>query len=210
MMLIEQMSNRYNAFTGVQTEFYTPFYIFLQAFYQNAAHQGVGLFKFLNPNKVKYIYTFLLMVGFFMSGKGQNPTNPSDSVKLEISNATLFPGPKTITRTIKQDKKGNIWIAAFDGVFRCDDGKTFTNITGKVSSARFFSVLEDRKGNFWFASIGSGVYYYDGESFRNFTTREGLPMTALLLFMKIKPVLSGSELKAGSVVTMESRSGITC
>ncbi len=82
-------------------------------------------------------------------------------------------GPNSIVRTIKQDRKGNIWIASWEGVFKYD-GKSFTNITSKVSPARFFSVLEDRKGNFWFASIGSGVYYYDGKSFQNFTTRDGL------------------------------------
>ncbi|WEA00172.1 ligand-binding sensor domain-containing protein [Mucilaginibacter sp. SJ] len=81
--------------------------------------------------------------------------------------------PNRITRNIIQDKKGNIWIAAFDGIFRYN-GKSFTNITSKVSSARFFSVLEDRKGNLWFGSIGSGVYRYDGKSFRNFTIKDGL------------------------------------
>ena len=81
--------------------------------------------------------------------------------------------PKGIVRTIKQDKKGNIWITSWEGVFKYD-GKTFTNVTRKVSTARFFSVLEDRKGNFWFASIGSGVYYYDGKTFQNFTTKDGL------------------------------------
>ncbi|MDB5060533.1 MAG: histidine kinase [Mucilaginibacter sp.] len=82
-------------------------------------------------------------------------------------------GPNSIVRTIIQDRKGNIWIAAFDGIFRYD-GKSFTNVTSKVSSARFFSVLEDRRGNLWFGSIGLGVYYYDGKSFKNFTTKDGL------------------------------------
>lgn len=50
-----------------------------------------------------------------------------------------------------------------------------SNITAKVSSAHFFSVLEDRKGNFWFGSIGSGVFRYDEKTgFTNFTTKEGL------------------------------------
>lgn len=82
-------------------------------------------------------------------------------------------GPNGIVRTVKQDRKGNIWITSWEGVYKYD-GKSFTNVTIKASSARFFSVLEDRKGNFWFASIGSGVYYYDGKSFRNFTTKDGL------------------------------------
>ena len=124
--------------------------------------------------KYVHVYALLLMFVFNTSGKGQNKTDlPKDNIKSETKDIITFPGPKWITRNMIQDKKGNIWIAAFDGIFRYD-GKSFTNITSKVSSARFFSVLEDRKGNFWFGSIGSGVYYYDGKSFRNFTTKEGL------------------------------------
>ncbi|WP_207420288.1 ligand-binding sensor domain-containing protein [Desertivirga brevis] len=81
--------------------------------------------------------------------------------------------PKNIVRSIKTDKKGNIWIASWEGIF-CHDGKSFFNITSRVSSARFFSILEDRRGNFWFGSIGAGVYYYDGSSFKNYTSKEGL------------------------------------
>jgi ligand-binding sensor domain-containing protein len=82
-------------------------------------------------------------------------------------------GPITIVRNIIQDRKGNIWIASFRGIFKYD-GKSFVNMTSEVSSARFFSILEDRNGNFWFGSIGSGVFYYDGKSFRNFTIKDGL------------------------------------
>lgn len=64
-------------------------------------------------------------------------------------------------------------MTSWEGIFRYD-GKSFTNITYKISSARFFSLLEDGHGNFWFGTIGSGVYYYDGFTFRNFTTKEGL------------------------------------
>ncbi len=81
--------------------------------------------------------------------------------------------PKSIVRTIKQDKKGNIWMASWEGVFKYD-GKSFTNSTYKVSSARFFSVLEDKKGNFWFGTVGSGVYYFDGKVFKNYTVNDGL------------------------------------
>ena len=82
-------------------------------------------------------------------------------------------GPTAITRNIIQDRKGNIWIASFGGVFLYD-GKKFTNITRTVTSARFFSILEDKKGNYWFGTIGSGVYYFDGRTFQNFTTKNGL------------------------------------
>jgi ligand-binding sensor domain-containing protein len=124
--------------------------------------------------KYAHVYALLLTFLFCASCEGQVKTDlPKYSIKAEAKSAITSPGPNQITRNIIQDRRGNIWIAAFDGIFRYD-GKSFTNITSKVSSEHFFSVLEDRKGNFWFASIGSGVYYYDGKSFRNFTTKEGL------------------------------------
>ena len=64
-------------------------------------------------------------------------------------------------------------IASYRGVFRYD-GKSFTNITSKLSLPSFWDVLEDRNGNLWFASRDSGVYCYTGNSFEHFTTREGL------------------------------------
>ena len=108
------------------------------------------------------------------SNEGQNKTDlPKNNIKSLTKNAVISYGPSSVVRTIKQDRKGNIWITSWEGVFRYD-GKSFTNITSNVSSARFFSLLEDRNGNFWFGTIGSGVYYYDGKSFQNFTTKDGL------------------------------------
>ncbi len=99
---------------------------------------------------------------------------PNQTGKFEEKDAITSMGPKaTITRNILQDSSGNVWLATFTGVYKYD-GKTFTNITREVSSARFFSILEDRSGNLWFGSIGAGVYQYDGKSFRNITTKEGL------------------------------------
>lgn len=98
---------------------------------------------------------------------------PKDKINSETKSIITSAGPNNTTRNIIQDRKGNIWIAAYNGVFRYD-GKLFTNISSKVTSTRFFSILEDREGNLWFGSIGSGVYCYDGKSFRNFTTKEGL------------------------------------
>ncbi|GAB3928577.1 ligand-binding sensor domain-containing protein [Larkinella terrae] len=120
------------------------------------------------------VYALLLMVISCTLCQGQNKTDQlTATIKSETNDEVTPYGPNRITRTIRQDRKGNIWIATFGGVFRYD-GKSFTNVTGKVSSARFFSVLEDRKGNFWFSSVGSGVYYYDGKSFQHFTTKDGL------------------------------------
>ena len=124
-------------------------------------------------NKRNVFYSLLIIVagGIYFPVRAQQKNSAKDMVETE--DVSTSHGPNSIVRTIKQDRHGNIWLASAEGIIRYD-GKSFTNITSKVSSARFFSVLEDRKGHFWFASIGSGVYYYDGKSFRNFTTREGL------------------------------------
>ncbi|MBS1519561.1 MAG: histidine kinase [Bacteroidetes bacterium] len=119
-------------------------------------------------------YALILMLIICSYCKGQNKAAlPKADTKPENEELVTSHGPKNIVRDIIQDRKGNIWIASWDGVFKYD-GKSFTNITSKVTSARFFSVLEDRNGNLWFGSIGSGVYLYDGKSFRNFTTKDGL------------------------------------
>lgn len=126
------------------------------------------------------VYAILMFV-FCTPCKGQNKSKlTKDDAKSETKEVITSHGPNTMVRAIEQDRHGNIWLASTEGIIRFD-GKFFTNITSKVSSARFFSVLEDRKGNFWFASVGSGVYYYDSKSlptgkasFQNFTTKDGL------------------------------------
>jgi ligand-binding sensor domain-containing protein len=124
-----------------------------------------------NKRNVFYCLLIILAGVVYFPVQAQQKKGAQDVV--ETKDVTTSYGPKSIVRTIKQDRKGNIWIASWEGIFKYD-GKSFTNITSKVSSARFFSVLEDKKGNFWFASVGSGVYYYNGKSFRNFTTKDGL------------------------------------
>ncbi|AKP50215.1 Two-component system sensor histidine kinase/response [Cyclobacterium amurskyense] len=135
----------------------------------------VGMLGAKNEKIMKYLPALFFLFVFCTSCQNQDKSESSkNGVKPEIKKEVITSqGPQGITRTIIQDSKGAIWIAAFDGIFRYD-GKSFTNITSKVSSARFFSVLEDSKGNMCFGTIGSGVYYYDGKTFKNFTTKEGL------------------------------------
>ena len=86
----------------------------------------------------------LLLFGYNQaetSREGQNKTNvPKHNNNPETKGVSTSHGPNSIVRSIIQDRKGNIWIASWEGVFRYD-GKSFTNITSKVSSACFFSVL---------------------------------------------------------------------
>ena len=124
-------------------------------------------------NKRNVLYSLLIMLTGVINFPSQSQQKNDTQNGVETQEVSASRAPDSIVRTIKQDRKGTIWITSWEGVFKYD-GKSFTNITTKASSARFFSVLEDRKGNFWFASIGSGVYYYDGKSFQNFTTKDGL------------------------------------
>jgi len=124
-----------------------------------------------NNKNVLYSLTIILAGVINFGAQAQQKEGTPDAV---ATKGVKTPhGPNGIARTIKQDRKGAIWITSWEGVFKYD-GTSFTNVTANVSSARFFSVLEDSRGNFWFASIGSGVYYYDGKSFKNFTTKDGL------------------------------------
>ena len=88
---------------------------------------------------------------------------------------TTVKGPKNITRNILQDRKGNIWLATWEGLMRYD-GTSFTNITNQERLRRYraFDLLEDRNGHLWIATIGAGVYHYDGTTFTNYTSAEGV------------------------------------
>src|SRR5688500_4898715 len=125
---------------------------------------------------MKYAHVYALFLVFvFQTSCGQNQTNvPKDNINYDIKDTVTSYGPNRMVRNVKQDRNGNILFAAsWGGVFRYD-GKSFTNVTSKIGSHRFWDVLEDRGGNLWFASTDSGVYNYNGKTFQHFTTREGL------------------------------------
>jgi ligand-binding sensor domain-containing protein len=111
-------------------------------------------------------------------------------------------GPRSITRNIFQDKKGNIWFATWQGVIRYDASlndkagskSLFINVTIKEGFPRFhiFSMLEDQTGNLWFGTVGGGVIRYhpvsagntDGSAFTNFTTEDGLAGNAVMCMLE--------------------------
>jgi len=140
----------------------------------------IGLYRiFLWSKDMKMMefrsLSLLILVHIFCSScKGQDKADLHNyHVRQKTGVVMTTDAPDNITRTLAQDRKGNIWMATFDGVFRYD-GTSFTNMTKKVCDDRFFSVLENRKGNLWFGTIGSGVYYFDGHSFENFNIENGL------------------------------------
>jgi ligand-binding sensor domain-containing protein len=144
---------------------------------------------------MKYIqvYALFLLSVFCTSCGGQSQPNvPHDNMKYngysesQLKELATSKVPMSQVRNIKQDRNGNILIAAtWSGVFRYD-GKSFTNLTSEVGSHRFWDVLEDRRGNIWLASLDSGVYYHNGKSFQHFTTREGLANNAVMCIYEDK------------------------
>jgi ligand-binding sensor domain-containing protein len=142
--------------------------------------------------KCIHVYA-LFLISVFHNSCGQNQTNvPQDNIskglysESQLKEADTSKVPMGQVRNVKQDRNGNILIAAgWSGVFRYD-GKSFTNLTSKLGSPRFWDVLEDRRGNLWFASTDSGVYNYNGKSFQHFTTREGLANNAVMCIYEDK------------------------
>jgi ligand-binding sensor domain-containing protein len=144
---------------------------------------------------MKYIQVYALFLLFvFHTSCGQNQTDvPHDNMKYnglsesQLKELATSKVPIGQVRNVKQDRNGNILIAAaWGGVFRYD-GKSFTNLTSsKTGLHRFWDVLEDRRGNLWFATTDSGVYNYNGKSFQHFTTREGLANNAVMCIYEDK------------------------
>ncbi len=138
-------------------------------------HSDIGHTLEMKQVKLTTLLFGLLVFGCnqattFSQGQTNEPPGTNNS---ETKGVIALHGPTTSVRTIIQDRKGNIWLASNEGILQYD-GKSFINITDKLSSDRFFSAIEDRNGNFWFGTYGSGAYYYDGKAFQHFTTNEGL------------------------------------
>jgi ligand-binding sensor domain-containing protein len=109
----------------------------------------------------------------------------------ETTDTVSVYGPRSITRNLLQDKRGNFWFATWQGIMSYN-GKTFTNHTLKEGLIHFhvFSVYEDSRGNIWFGTVRGGLYRYDGKAFKLFTTKDGLPDNS---------ISSMAEDKAGNI-----------
>jgi len=159
----------------------------------------------------KLLPLFLMFV--FHTSSGQSQTNvPHDNLKYngysesQLKELATSKVPMSQVRNVKQDRNGNILIAAtWGGVFRYD-GKSFTNLTSKVGYHRFWDVLEDRRGNLWFASLDSGVYYYNGKSFQHFTAREGLANNAVMCIYEDKAGIIWFGTEGGGVSRYDGKS----
>ncbi len=98
-----------------------------------------------------------------------------DPYFVETSDTFSIYGPQCIVRNLVQDRKGNYWLATWNGIIKID-GKIFTNYTLKEGLIHFhvLSCFEDKKGNLWFGTVRGGMYRYDGNVFKLFTKQDGL------------------------------------
>jgi ligand-binding sensor domain-containing protein len=91
-------------------------------------------------------------------------------------------------KSVKTDRKGNIWVNTHHGIFQFQDEK-FTEFKVPVNTEGNFSFcstpgvvtmqLIDSQGNIWFGTDGDGAYMYsqngnEDKSFIHFTVEDGL------------------------------------
>ena len=164
--------------------------------------------------KCIHLYTLFLMLVFHTSCEPKQTNPPQDEFSREhnglsqsqIKEMATSMVPRAQVRHIKQARNGGILIAAtWSGAFRYD-GKSFTNLTSKLSSHPYWDILEDRRGNIWFASLDSGVYYYNGKTFQHFTTREGLVNNGVMCIYEDK---AGISPNCGKLLTGSASKGHT-
>jgi ligand-binding sensor domain-containing protein len=145
------------------------------------------IFK-VNTQMMKYIHLYLLLVitVLYTSCQQDQKHISGANIQADTTNTVTPYGPNAMVRNVKQGSNGTILIAAsFSGIFRYD-GKSFTKLSGKLDSPRFWDVLEDRRGNIWASSTDSGVYRYNGKSIQHFTTKEGLPSNRVMTIYEDK------------------------
>ena len=70
-------------------------------------------------------------------------------------------------RTLLQDKKGNIWIGAFENGFFRYNGYDFEYFGSEQGFRSIIDMKEDARGNMWISTWGTDFYKFDGFQFTN-------------------------------------------
>jgi streptogramin lyase len=94
-----------------------------------------------------------------------------------FTNFTIENGlPDNTTRSIVQDKAGNILMGTNAGICKYD-GEKFSKYfeADTLNTLRIIAILEDRDGILWFAAMSKGVYRYDGTNLSHFLYKYNHP-----------------------------------
>lgn len=73
-----------------------------------------------------------------------------------------------------QDKRGYIWIASDQGLYRYDGFEYKGYFTTNMSSKSGSYIHEDEKGRIWYSSFDAILFYVENDSLRAFTNENGL------------------------------------
>ena len=121
---------------------------------------------------------------------------------IKIQHYTTRQGlPSNTALHLFEDKAGNIWIAAGDGVTRFD-GKSFKNYTAKdgLPSGGVNTFMEDKTGKIWMGTR-SDACYFDGNKFTVIKNKEGKTFYNVWSFVEDK---KGTIWFGGSTVTKQN------
>ena len=78
-------------------------------------------------------------------------------------------------RAVIEDRDGNIWAGATEGLARFDHGRFIAQtVDGRVTGSWVRCMFEDREGNLWIG-MNSGLYRFRDDPFTNYGRPEGMP-----------------------------------
>ncbi|MDZ4794070.1 MAG: two-component regulator propeller domain-containing protein [Bacteroidota bacterium] len=134
-------------------------------------------------NAISYICVTrkgLLWVGTFEGGIACMDRNGRVIRVINSSTTDLFTDASNAITTIKEDKQGNIWFSAFDGIFRISarDGM-LTDFRFPITKARdnaFRDIIFDERGKIWVANLNHGIVILDTAT-KNFSSLNSPPFT---------------------------------
>jgi len=87
-------------------------------------------------------------------------------------------------KTIKEDKKGNLWVGTEKGVFVFDINtssleKIFSDTNEQINTADISTISIDKSGNIWLGSLGQGLFKIEYENSDNYLIKQYLKRSFL-------------------------------
>jgi ligand-binding sensor domain-containing protein/serine phosphatase RsbU (regulator of sigma subunit) len=114
--------------------------------------------------------------------------------------------PSPTIYSIKQDKRGIIWLGTENGLCTFD-GTKFTNAVfqNSIAGKAVRCIKEDRKGNLWFGTNG-GITMFDGNNYKHITKNDGLNGKTILCFLEdeLGNIWAGSDDGGVNVINLKN------